>query len=61
MRPRGGGRLYIKPHPNQSFDELETLSRYHDPAQGVHVVTASIHDLLAACDCALTLKFCGGV
>ena len=53
---KGGRALYIKPHPNQSFDELEVLSRYHDPACGVHVVTASIHDLLAACDCALTLS-----
>lgn len=53
---KGQRALYIKPHPNQSFDELETLSRYHDPSQGVHVVTASIHDLLAACDCALTLS-----
>lgn len=53
---KGQRALYIKPHPNQSFDELEVLSRYHAPARGVHVVTASIHDLLAACDCALTLS-----
>lgn len=53
---KGARALYIKPHPNQSFDELEVLSRYHDPNRGVHVVTASIHDLLAACDCALTLS-----
>lgn len=53
---KGQRALYIKPHPNQSFDEMEILSRYHDPAGGVHVVTASIHDLLAACACALTLS-----
>lgn len=53
---KGRRDLYIKPHPNQSFDELEILSRYHAPEAGVHVVTASIHDLLAACDCALTLS-----
>ncbi|MES2436330.1 MAG: hypothetical protein V4586_21155 [Pseudomonadota bacterium] len=53
---KGGRALYIKPHPNQNFDELEVLSRYHAPARGVHVVTASIHDLLGACDCALTLS-----
>lgn len=53
---KGARALYIKPHPNQSFDELEVLSRYHNPAEGVHLVTASIHDLLGACDCALTLS-----
>lgn len=53
---KAGRALYIKPHPNQSFDELEVLSRYHNPSNGVHVVTASIHDLLSACDCALTLS-----
>ena len=52
---KGARTLYIKPHPNQSLEELAHLSSYHDPARGVHVVAASIHDLLAACDCALTL------
>ncbi|GLS85138.1 hypothetical protein GCM10010873_16840 [Cypionkella aquatica] len=53
---KGSRAVYIKPHPNQSFDELELLSHYHDPEQGVHVGMASIHDLLAACDCAVTLS-----
>jgi hypothetical protein len=52
---KGQRRLYIKPHPNQSFEELQHLAGYHRPERGVEVCTASIHDLLAACDCALTL------
>jgi CDP-glycerol glycerophosphotransferase (TagB/SpsB family) len=53
---KGARRLYIKPHPNQSFQELETLAAYDDPAKGVHLVVASIHDLLRACDVVLTLS-----
>lgn len=53
---RGGRRLYIKPHPNQSAEELEILGRYHAPGKGVEVTLASVHDLLAAADCALTLS-----
>lgn len=52
---RGARRLYIKPHPNQGFDEHEALARYHRPDDGVEVTHASIHDLLSACDVALTL------
>lgn len=52
---KGARRLYIKPHPNQSLSELETLAGYDDPQNGVHVVVASIHDLLRACDVVLTL------
>lgn len=47
--------LYIKPHPNNSVAELAQLARYHAPDQGVFVTQASIHDLLAACACVLTL------
>ena len=52
---RGARALMIKPHPNQTLAELEHLARYHDPAAGVQVTQASIHDLLAACDVALTV------
>lgn len=52
---RGMRPLYIKPHPNQTNAELAELQRHHDPAGGVHVTRASIHDLLAACDLVVTL------
>lgn len=52
---KGKRPLYIKPHPSQTLDELEQLVAYDDPQGGVHVVVASIHDLLAGCDLALTL------
>lgn len=52
---RRGRVLYIKPHPNNTLDEIEHLARYHDPAAGVVVTQASIHDLLASCACALTV------
>jgi len=47
--------LYIKPHPNQTLEEMEVLGRFHDPNAGVHLTHASIHDLLAAADCVLTV------
>ena len=52
---RGARVLYIKPHPNNTLDEVDHLARYHDPGRGVEVTSASVHDLLAACDCALTV------
>ena len=52
---RGRRPLYIKPHPNQTTDELARLQRYHDPERGVHLTHGSIHDLLAACDLVVTL------
>ena len=52
---KGVRALYIKPHPNQTLQELDVLAGYHRPAAGVHVTQASIHDLLAAADCVLTL------
>lgn len=52
---KGHRPLYIKPHPNQTLAETETLARYHNPRQGVHLTHASIHDLLAAADCVLTV------
>jgi len=52
---RGARPLWIKPHPNQTLEEMEVLSRYHAPAAGVQVTQASIHDLLAAADCVLTV------
>ncbi len=52
---KGKRALYIKPHPNNTPDELAHLASLHAPENGVHITTASIHDLLAACDCALTV------
>jgi hypothetical protein len=57
---RGRRALYIKLHPNQTLEETEVLARYHDPAAGVHVTQASIHDLLAAADCVLTVTSAAG-
>jgi hypothetical protein len=53
---KGTRHLYIKPHPNQTVEDLEILARYHDPANGVEISQASIHDLLAVASCALTLS-----
>ncbi len=52
---KGARHLYIKPHPGQTLDELDTLSAYHDPSRAVEVTQASIHDLLAAAHVVLTL------
>ena len=52
---KGSRPLYVKPHPNQTLDEMEVLSRYHAPKAGVHLTHASIHDVLAAADCVLTV------
>lgn len=52
---KGRRSLYIKPHPNQTLEEMVVLSRYHAPEAGVHVTHASIHDLMAAADCVLTV------
>jgi len=52
---KGRRALHIKPHPNQTLEETETLARFHDPQNGVHLTQASIHDLLAAADCVLTV------
>lgn len=52
---RGNRPLCIKPHPNNSPVELDWIARHHAPEQGVWVTDASIHDLLSACDCALTV------
>ncbi len=52
---KGSRPLYIKPHPNQTLEEMDRLTGYHDPSAGVIVTQASIHDLLAAADCVLTV------
>lgn len=52
---RGTRRLLIKPHPSQPEDELDWILRLHAPGAGVEVTQASIHDLLAAADCVLTV------
>lgn len=55
IEAKGNRRLYIKPHPVQTGEELDILTSYHAPERGVEVTQASIHDLLAAAACALTL------
>lgn len=52
---KGARPLVIKPHPKNSLAEIEALAALHDPAAGVHVINASIHDILAACDCVVTV------
>lgn len=52
---RGDRPLCIKPHPNNTPDELEWIARQAAPERGIHVTDASIHDLLAACACVLTV------
>jgi hypothetical protein len=52
---KGRRALYIKPHPNQTLEEIEVLARYHQPSAGVHVTNASIHDLIELADCVLTV------
>lgn len=55
IRARGDRPLVIKPHPNNTIDELAHLAALHDPQGGVHVLNASIHDILAACDATISL------
>jgi hypothetical protein len=55
VKARGDRPLVIKPHPKNSFAELEQLAALHDPKGGVHVLDASIHDLLDACACVVTV------
>jgi len=52
---RGGRPVVIKPHPKNSLEEIETLAALHDPGAGVHVTNASIHDILSACACVVTV------
>jgi hypothetical protein len=52
---KGARKLYIKPHPVQTVEELAVLTGYHDPEQGVEVTGASIHDLLEVAACVLTV------
>ena len=52
---KGARRLYIKPHPVQTVEELAVLAAYHRPDLGVEISQASIHDLLAVASCVLTL------
>ncbi len=55
IRDKGARALCIKPHPNNTPEERAQLQAFHNPDRGVFVTEASIHDLLAACDCVLTL------
>lgn len=52
---RGDRPLYIKPHPNNTIEELAYLFGLHDPEHGVFVTQASIHDILEKCVCVLTV------
>lgn len=52
---RGGRTVYIKPHPANSPAELAHLAALHDPARGVTVTDASLHDLLANAACAISV------
>lgn len=52
---RGARPVVIKPHPKNSLEEVEALAALHDPGAGVHVTDASIHDILDACACVVTV------
>lgn len=52
---RGGRAVCIKPHPANSPAELAHLAALHDPANGVTVTEASLHDLLANAACAISV------
>jgi hypothetical protein len=52
---RGLRPVVIKTHPKNSLEELEALAALHDPAIGVHVTDASIHDILDVCACVVTV------
>lgn len=52
---KGARALCIKPHPNNTPEELDWLRARHDPGRGIYVTDASIHDLLAVCACVLTV------
>lgn len=52
---RGDRPVYLKAHPNQPDAEIAQLGALADPANGVQLTTASIHDLLAAADLCITL------
>ncbi|GLQ34610.1 hypothetical protein GCM10007939_08930 [Amylibacter marinus] len=51
---RAGRAIYIKPHPNQTSEEMADLRRYHAPENQIWVTDASIHDLME--NAALTLS-----
>jgi hypothetical protein len=50
---RGGRTVVIKPHPKNSPAEIAALMARTGPE--VQVSTASIHDILAACACTVTV------
>jgi hypothetical protein len=52
---RGSRPVVIKPHPKNSEAELAHLQTLNDPRRNVHVTHASVHDLLDAADCAVSL------
>lgn len=45
----GARPVHIKLHPRQRPDLATQIRGFHDPAAGVEVVEASVHDLLDAC------------
>lgn len=52
---RGARPVVIKTHPKNSLEEMEALAALHDPTAGVYVTDASIHDILDACACVVTV------
>jgi hypothetical protein len=52
---RGDRPVVIKTHPKNSLEEVEALAALHAPELGVTVTDASIHDMLAACSCVVTV------
>jgi hypothetical protein len=50
---RGDRPVVIRPHPNQKPDEIAALTDRCGP--GITVSGASVHDILAACSCAVTV------
>ena len=52
---RGSHAVFIKPHPKNDAGERAQLQALHDPQNGVHITDASLHDLLAAAACAISL------
>jgi hypothetical protein len=54
IKHRGDRPVVIKPHPMQKPNELEIINTFHDPDNGVHVINASIHAILAKTDVVIT-------
>ena len=51
---KGNRTLYLKPHPDQSFEEVTQIMAFQDVKAGVIVSGAPIHSHLAACALVIT-------